>query len=72
MKQETSPVITGLTSDMLKALPEKAMEHLTLIIQKFWKGEEDHKVWHTMLLKALYKGKCKINNPRNLRGVCLK
>jgi uncharacterized protein with gpF-like domain len=29
-------------SDMLKALPEKALEHLTLIIQKVWKGEEDH------------------------------
>jgi hypothetical protein len=34
MKQETSPGIMGLTPEMLKALPEKALEHLTLIIQK--------------------------------------
>jgi hypothetical protein len=57
---------------MLKALPEKALEHLTLIIQKFWKGEEDHEVWHTMLLTALYEGKGKTNDPNNWRGVCLK
>jgi hypothetical protein len=55
---------------MLKALPEKAM--VTLVIQKFWKGEEDHEVWHTMLLIELYKGKGKTNDPNNWRGVCLK
>jgi hypothetical protein len=59
-------------SDMLKILPEKAMDHLNLIIHKFWKGEEDHEVWHTMLLTAVYKGKGKTNDPANLRGVCLK
>jgi hypothetical protein len=32
--------LEGLTSDMLKVLPKKALERLTLIIQKFWKGEE--------------------------------
>jgi hypothetical protein len=62
----------GLTSDMLKALPEKALEHLTLIIQKIWKGEEDHEVWHTLLPMALYKEKGKTNNPNNWRGICLK
>jgi hypothetical protein len=72
MKRETAPGITGLTSDVLKALREKALEHLTLIIQKFWKGEEDHEVWHTMLMTALYKGKGKTNDPNNWRGVCLK
>jgi hypothetical protein len=48
---------------MLKALPEKALEHLTLIIQKFWKGEEDHEVWHTMLLTAVYKEKARRETP---------
>jgi hypothetical protein len=42
-----------------------------MIIQKFWKGEEDHEVWHTMLLKALYNGKDKNKDPKNWRGVCL-
>jgi hypothetical protein len=37
MKRETSPGIMGLTSDIPKVLPEKALEHLTLIIQKLWK-----------------------------------
>jgi hypothetical protein len=63
---------TGLALDMLKALPEKALEHLTLLIQKFWKGEEDHEVWHTILMAALYKGKINTNNPNNWRGVYLK
>jgi hypothetical protein len=44
MKRETAQGITGLTSDTIKALPEKALEHLTMIIQKFWKGEEDHEM----------------------------
>jgi hypothetical protein len=35
IKRETAPGVTGLTSDMLKAFPEKALEHLTLLIQKF-------------------------------------
>jgi hypothetical protein len=52
---------------MLKALSEKALAHLTLIIQKFWKGEEDHEVWYTMLLTAFYKGKVKTNDPSNWR-----
>jgi hypothetical protein len=47
-EREISPGVMGLASDMLKALPEKAMEHLTLIIKKIWKGEEAHEVWHTM------------------------
>jgi hypothetical protein len=59
-------------SDMLKALTEKALQNLTLIIQKFWKGEEDHELWHTMLLISLYKGKGKTNDPNYWRGVCLK
>jgi hypothetical protein len=72
MKQETTPGIMGLTSYMLKALPEKALEHLALIVHKFRKEEEDHEVWHTMPLVALNKGKGKTNDPNNLRGVCLK
>jgi hypothetical protein len=72
MKLDTAPGITGLTSDMLQALTEKAPEHLTLIIQKFWKGEEDHEVWYSMLMTALYKGKCKTNDPYNWRDLFLK
>jgi hypothetical protein len=53
----------GLPPDMLKALPDKALENLTLIIQKFWKGEEDHEVWHIMLITALYKGNARPMTP---------
>jgi hypothetical protein len=42
MKCETAPGTTGLASDLIKALTEKTLEHFTLIIHKFWKGEEDH------------------------------
>jgi hypothetical protein len=52
---------------MLKTPPEKALEHLTLIILKSWKGEEDHKVWHTMLVSAIYKGKGRPKTPA-IRG----
>jgi hypothetical protein len=72
MKQETAPGISVVMPDIIKALPEKALEHLTLIIQKIWKGEEDHEVWHTLLPMALYKEKGKTNNPNNWRGICLK
>jgi hypothetical protein len=43
-----------------------------LIIQKFWKGENDHEVWHAMLLTALYKGNFKTSNLNKWRSVCLK
>jgi hypothetical protein len=43
-----------------------------LIIQKIWKGEGDHEVWHTMFLMALYKGKGKTNDPNNWKGAFLK
>jgi hypothetical protein len=71
MKQETAPGITGLISDMLKALLENALKHVALIIQKLWKGEDDHEVWHVIFLIALYKVKGKTNDPNNCRGVCL-
>jgi hypothetical protein len=57
---------------MLKVLPEKALEHLTLIIQKLWKEEEDHEVRPAMILQALHKGKGNTNDPNNWRGICLK
>jgi hypothetical protein len=57
---------------MLNGLQEKALGRLTLIIQKVGKGEEGHQVWHTMLLTALYKGKCQTNDPNNWIWVCLK
>jgi hypothetical protein len=72
MKRETSTVMMSLTSNMLKALSEKALEHSTFIIQKFWKEEEDPKVWYIMLLVAVYKVKGETNDPSNWRGVCLK
>jgi hypothetical protein len=68
IKRETTPGVMGLALHMPKALPEKDLEHLTLIIQKFWKGDEDHGVWYTMLLEALYKLKGNTNDPSNRRG----
>jgi hypothetical protein len=59
----------SLATYLLNALLEKVLEHLTLIIQKFRKGEEDREVWHTMIV---YKGKYKTNNPSTWRVVCLK
>jgi hypothetical protein len=51
---------------MLKALPEGTLKHLTLIIQKIWRGEDYHEVWHTMLLTALYNGKRQDQQPQQL------
>ena len=72
MKSYTSPGITDVTSDMMKALSETSIEHLTKIIKDFWRGDQDNKEWHEMQLTALYKGKGKTNDPNNWRGVCLK
>jgi hypothetical protein len=44
---------------------------LALIIQKFWKGGDDHELWHIMILAAFYKVKGKTNDPTNWRGVFL-
>jgi hypothetical protein len=66
IKWETASCVMGLTS------PEGALKHRTLIIQKLWRGKEDHGVWHTMLLAALYKGNCKTNEPINWIGVLFK
>ena len=67
MKNNTAPGISGITTNMMKKLPEEGCEILTSHIQQFWEDfEYDHEAWHKMKLMLLYKGKGKLVDLNNL------
>ena len=73
MKNNKAPGITGVTTDMLKNLPDKALKFLTDIIQNYWDNPNtDFPSWHTTKLTTLFKGKGSTHDPNNWRGICLK
>jgi hypothetical protein len=39
MKPGMTPGATGITSDMLKALPVDAQSYIAYVIRQYWKGE---------------------------------
>ena len=56
-----------------KNLPEEGFQILVSHIQQFWEvSDYDHKAWHKTKLMFLYKGKGKLEDPNNWRGICLK
>ena len=73
MKNNKAPGLSGVTTDMLKNLPEEGIALLTAHIQEFWENEEcNYGTWHKTKLTLLYKGKGNHHDPNNWRGICLK
>lgn len=65
MKNGTAAGITGVTSDMLKNLPQEAIHYKAESIHRNWSNQHDCTDWHTTTLSVLYKGKgkqCDLNN----------
>ena len=63
----------GVTTDMLKNLPDKALKFITDIIQNYWDNPNtDFPSWHATKLTMLFKGKGSTHDPNNWRGICLK
>jgi hypothetical protein len=63
MKSVITPGATGVTSDMLKALPDDARSYIAHIIKRYWKGEINPEESHVTTLTMLYKGKRKTKGP---------
>ena len=73
MKNNKAPGISGITTDMIKTLPEEGFQILMSYIQQFWEDPDyDHEAWHKMRLMLLYKGEGKIEDLINWRGIYLK
>ena len=64
---------TDLCTDMVKTLPDDAMDFLTKAIQEFWSSRDTYfDSWHITFLSVLYKGKGDPEDLNNYRGICLK
>ena len=73
MANNKSPGFLGVTTNMLKSLPDDALDLLTSIIEQFWNDPDtDIPLWHRTKLTSLYKGKGSPHDPNNWRGICLK
>ena len=73
MKNNKAPRITGVTTDMIKNLPQEGTELLVSLIQEFWSNPEvDFDHWHRIKLSNLYKGKGDPQDLNNWFGICLK
>jgi hypothetical protein len=72
MKSDKAPGISQLTTDMLKNLPNDAIEFIIETIQEFWSQNTDFQAWHVTKLNILYKGKGDPQDLNNYRGICLK
>ena len=73
MKNNKAPRIIGVTTDMIKNLPQEGTELLVSLIQEFWSNPEielDH--WHRTKLSNLYKGEGDPQDPNNWCRICLK
>jgi hypothetical protein len=72
MQSDKAPGASQLTTDMLKNLPEDALNLIVEIIQEFWQNNTDFQSWHVTKLNILYKGKGDPQDLNNYRGICLK
>jgi hypothetical protein len=73
MPYDKSPGQSGLSTDMIKNLPPRALNYYVKLIQQFWQDPDiDFSSWHVILLKVLYKGKGDPQDPNNSRGIALK
>ena len=72
MKSDKAPGASELTTDMLKNLPNDALDFVIEAVQEFWQQEMDFKTCHVTKLNILYKGKGDPQDLNNYRGICLK
>ncbi len=72
MKCNKAPGAFQVATDMLKNLPNDALDFIIKTIQEFWQHETDFKAWHVTKLNILYKGKGDQQDFDNYRGICLK
>jgi hypothetical protein len=73
MEYDKSPGQSGLSTDLIKNLPPRALNYYVKLIQDFWQNPNtDFSSWHITLLKVLYKGKGDPQDPNNSRGIALK
>jgi hypothetical protein len=72
MKCNKAPGAFQIATDMLKNLPNDALDFIIKTIQEFWQHETDFKAWHVTKLNILYKGKGDQQDFDNYRGICLK
>ena len=73
MEHDKSPGQSGLSTDMIKSLPPRALNYYVKLIQDFWNDPNtDFSSWHITLLKVLCKGKGDTQDPNNNRGITLK
>jgi hypothetical protein len=72
-KTNKAPGFSGVTTDMLKNMPEEGLDIITHLIQTYWTNAEcDYDSWHKQNIRSLYKGKGEPKDPNNWRGICLK
>ena len=58
MKNNKTPCLTSISTDMLKCLPPSGLGLLTKIFSTFWnEPKTDFNSWHITKLVTLYKGK---------------
>jgi hypothetical protein len=73
MTNDKAPGDSGITTDMVKNLPPKALLFYSELICEFWKNDEiDFDSWHTTLFTTIYKRKGSPQDRNNHRGSCLK
>ena len=73
MENNKVPGQSELTTDMLKNLPEEAINFLTGLITQYWIDKERQiESWKIQNLVSLHKGKGDMQNLNNWRGICLK
>jgi hypothetical protein len=71
MKALAAPGGSGLSPTAMKKLIEEHEDKLLAVIQRYWNGTDANPEWNKSILRWIYKGKQKNNNPNNYRGVCL-
>ena len=57
MKSNKAPGMSHITMDMLKNLPEDALNFIVETIQEVWEHDTDFTSWHMTKLNILYKNK---------------
>jgi exonuclease III len=71
MRGEAAPGESGVVGNCLKHCSAEALESILGVLTRFWNGEQDNHQWHLASLCIIYKGKGKLNDLNNFRGVAL-
>jgi hypothetical protein len=71
MRGEAAPGQSGVVGNCLKHCSAEALESVLEALTCFWNGEQDNHRWHLASLSITHKGKGKLNDLNNFRGVAL-